>query len=85
MPDQDVFDSLRHGIEAGEGFYLMFYLLPFGNRIEQKTTIIGVDGDHKMPGAMIEQLLTVARRHSHASFRIQIDGIDAAKHLVSPL
>ena len=36
MTDQQVFDPLRHWIEAGEGFYLRFDLFPFGNRIEQK-------------------------------------------------
>jgi uncharacterized membrane protein len=38
-----------------------------------------------MSRAMMLQLLTVARRHSHAAFRIQIDGINAAKHLFVPI
>ena len=85
MTDQQVFDSLRHRIEAGERLYLTFDLLPLGNRIEQQAAMVGVDGNHKMSRAMMLQLLTVARRHSHAAFRIQIDGINAAKHLLSPL
>lgn len=54
MTDQQVFDPLRHWIEAGERFNLTFDLFPFGYRIEQKAAMVGVDGNHKMPGAMMQ-------------------------------